>query len=70
MPLMSMGSQKIGYAEMLEDIGGRRHLRDPGGKYESTCLIVLEKVDENITIDEEFPSKDSPIQFSNFFDRI
>jgi len=58
------------YAEMLEYIGGRKHLRDPGDKYESTCLIVLEKVDGNITIDEEFTSKDSPIHFSNFFDRL
>lgn len=58
------------YADMLEGIGGRKGIHESRDKYESTCLIVLDRVDGNVVIDKEFPDEERSIHFSNFFESL
>lgn len=56
--------------DVLKSLNGRDAISGPTDIYESTCLLVLEKTDNGIIIEPDFPPSDSPIRFEHFFDQM
>ena len=58
------------YHEVLIALAGRHAITDPGIRYESVGLLVYKCVGAKAEIWEGYPTEDSPVHFSKFFQRL
>ncbi len=58
------------YHEVLLALGGRNTITDPGMKYEAVGLLVYRCRKSNSEIWNDYPPKDSPVHYANFFRRL
>ncbi len=58
------------YHEVLTALAGRHAITDPGMRYESVGLLVYRCSGEKAEIWKDYPPKESPVHFSNFFQRL
>jgi hypothetical protein len=58
------------YHEVLVALAGRHAITDPGMRYESVGLLVYRCLGEKTEIWKDYPSKESPVHFSKFFQRL
>jgi hypothetical protein len=58
------------YHEVLVALAGRNSITDPGMRYEAVGLLVYRDSKSGGEIWNNYPPKDSPVHFSNFFQRL
>ncbi len=58
------------YHEVLVALSGRNTITDPGMRYEAVCMLVYRCGKSSVEIWNEYPQKESPVHFSNFFHRL
>jgi hypothetical protein len=58
------------YHEVLVALSGRNTITDPGMRYEGVCMLVYRCGRPTVEIWNEYPPKESPVHFSNFFQRL
>lgn len=58
------------FHDLLTQLVGRARITDRPEQYESVALLVIECGKDGTKIYENYPSKDSPIHFSKFFERL
>jgi len=58
------------YHEVLTALAGRTSLTDPGMRYESVGLLVYRCSGARAHVWSKYPSPDSPVHFSRFFQRL
>jgi hypothetical protein len=58
------------YHEVLVALSGRHAITEPGMRYESVGLLVYRWRDGQAEIWPNYPSSDSPVHFSRFFQRL
>ena len=58
------------YHEVLMALAGRNTITDPGMRYESVGLLVYRCRGSRAEVWPRFPSSDSPVHFSKFFQRL
>jgi hypothetical protein len=58
------------YHEVLVALSGRNTITDPGMRYEAVGMLVYRCGKSSVEIWNEYPPKESPVHFSNFFQRL
>ena len=58
------------FHDLLTQMVGRARISDRPEQYESVALLVIECTKDGAKIYDEFPPKESPVHFSNFFERL
>jgi hypothetical protein len=58
------------YHEVLVALAGRNSITDPGMRYEAVGLLVYRCAKSGGEIWNDYPPKDSPVHFTNFFQRL
>ncbi len=58
------------YHEVLVALAGRHAITDPGMRYESVGLLVYKCAGESAEIWKGYPTRESPVHFSKFFQRL
>jgi hypothetical protein len=58
------------YHEVLVALAGRSSITDPGMRYEAVGLLVYQCAKSGGGIWNDYPPKDSPVHFTNFFQRL
>jgi hypothetical protein len=58
------------YHEVLVALSGRNTITDPGMRYEAVGMLVYRCGKSSVQIWNEYPPKESPVHFSNFFQRL
>jgi hypothetical protein len=58
------------YHEVLVALAGRNSITDPGMRYEAVGLLVYRCAESGGEIWNDYPPKDSPVHFTNFFQRL
>lgn len=58
------------YHEVLVALAGRNSITDPGMRYEAVGLLVYRCAKSGGEIWNDYPPKDSPVHFANFFQRL
>ncbi|HEV2342206.1 MAG TPA: hypothetical protein VGS15_10455 [Candidatus Acidoferrales bacterium] len=58
------------YHEVLVGLSGRNAITDPGMRYESVALLVYRCRGSRAEIWPKYPSPESPVHFSRFFQRL
>ncbi len=58
------------YHDVLLALSGRNTITDPGMKYEAVGLLVYRCTKSGAEIWNDYPPKDSPVHFANFFRRL
>lgn len=58
----------IRFHSALQDLTGRRGIRNDVSRYEAVCLAMVEMESDRLgTISPSFPAQDSPLRFEQFF---
>ena len=58
------------YHEVLVALAGRNSITDPGMRYEAVGLLVYRCAKSGAELWNDYPPKDSPVHFTNFFQRL
>ena len=58
------------YHEVLVALSGRNTITDPGMRYEAVYMLVYRCGKSSVEIWNDYPPKESPVHFSNFFPRL
>jgi len=58
------------YHEVLAALAGRHAITDPGMRYEAVGLLVYRCSGDRAEIWKDYPPKESPVHFSEFFQRL